>query len=111
MAKKNKNQMVASEELVSNAPLKDADLSSKNVSAKAKDSKEFKNKKDIYCYLNTNCNSYNRMLSRLRGKVLINHYQINKANFDIKISNMELIWDNSSKRGSNINEFFEVINW
>jgi len=46
MAKKNKNQMVASEELVSNAPLKDADLSSKNVSAKAKDSKEFKNKKD-----------------------------------------------------------------
>jgi len=72
---------------------------------------KFKNKKDIYCYLNTNCNSYNRMLSRLRGKVLINHYQINKANFDIKISNMELIWDNSSKRGSNINEFFEVINW
>ena len=47
MAKKNKNQMVASESLVSNAPLKDADLSSKSaVSAKAKDGKGQKNKKD-----------------------------------------------------------------
>ena len=47
MAKKNKNQMVASESLVSNAPLKDADLSSKGgASAKAKDAKGQKNKKD-----------------------------------------------------------------
>lgn len=47
MAKKNKNQMIASEELVSNAPLKDADLSSKNVlSQKVKDGKGQKNKKD-----------------------------------------------------------------
>ncbi len=34
MAKKNKNQMVASEELVSNAPLKNADLSAENTSTK-----------------------------------------------------------------------------
>lgn len=47
MAKKNKNQMVAQESLVSNAPLKDADLSSKNVSSKnVKDGKGQKNKKD-----------------------------------------------------------------
>ena len=47
MAKKNKNQMVASESLVSNAPLKDADLSSNNVSSKnVKDGKGQKNKKD-----------------------------------------------------------------
>ena len=47
MAKKNKNQMVASESLVSNAPLKDADLSSKSVpSQKTKGDKGQKNKKD-----------------------------------------------------------------
>lgn len=46
MAKKNKNQMVASEELVSNAPLKNADLSAENTSTKqAKPGKGPKNKK------------------------------------------------------------------
>ena len=47
MAKKNKNQRVASEELVSNAPLKNADLSSSNAVAKdVKGGKGQKNKKD-----------------------------------------------------------------
>ena len=47
MAKKNKNQNVASEKLISNAPLKDADLGSASAVAKnAKDGKGQKNKKD-----------------------------------------------------------------
>lgn len=47
MAKKNKNQRVASEELVSNAPLKNADFSSSNAVAKdVKGGKGQKNKKD-----------------------------------------------------------------
>ena len=46
MAKKNKNQAVASEELVSNAPLKDADLSSQNVNVKKDKNNKGKNKKE-----------------------------------------------------------------
>lgn len=51
------------------------------------------------------------MLSRLRDKIIINQYQINKRNFEITISNTKIVWDNENKRGSNINEFFEVIDW
>lgn len=43
--------------------------------------------------------------------MIINHYQIKKANFDIKITDTEVIWDNGNKRGSNINEFFDIIDW
>ena len=47
MSKKNKNQRIASEELVSNAPLKDANLSSSSVAAKdVKGGKGQKNKKE-----------------------------------------------------------------
>ena len=47
MSKKNKNKRIASEELVSNAPLKDADLSASNVVAKdVKGGKGQKNKKE-----------------------------------------------------------------
>lgn len=75
------------------------------------DIEKFKAKKDIYTYLNTKGNSFELMLSRLRGQIVINHYQINKTSFEIKISRTDIIWDNESKRGSNINEFFSVINW
>lgn len=73
--------------------------------------KKFKAKKDIYDYLNTKGNSFELMLSRLRGQIVINHYQINKTGFEIKISKTDIMWDNESKRGSNINEFFSVVNW
>ena len=56
-------------------------------------------------------NSYKSILTRLREKIIVNHYQINKQNFEIIISKMDVIWDNENRRGSNINEFFEVINW
>ena len=47
MAKNKKNKMVASEELVSNAPLKNAELSKDNVSAKdIKNKGQKNNKKD-----------------------------------------------------------------
>ena len=71
----------------------------------------FKAKKDVYDYLNTKGNSYKQMLARLREKIIVNHYQINKQNFEITISKMDVMWDNENRRGSNINEFFEVIDW
>ena len=36
---------------------------------------------------------------------------INKSNFDIRITKTDVIWDNENKRGSNIREMFEIIDW
>ena len=38
-------------------------------------------------------------------------YNINKSNFDIRITKTDVIWDNENKRGSNIREMFEIIDW
>ncbi|MDE5892506.1 MAG: RloB domain-containing protein [Acetatifactor sp.] len=75
------------------------------------DIEKFKAMRDVYSYLNTKDNSYKLMLSRLQKKIVINHYQINKSGFEIKISDTEVVWEHESVRGSNINEFFDVIEW
>jgi len=75
------------------------------------DVEKFKAMKDVYSYLNTKDNSYKRMLERLQKKIVINHYLINKSRFEIKISGMEIAWENGNEKGSNINELFEVISW
>lgn len=75
------------------------------------DIEKFKAMRDVYSYLNTKDNSYELMLSRLQKKIVINHYQINKSGFEIKISDTEVVWEHESARGSNINEFFDVIEW
>lgn len=71
----------------------------------------FKAMKGVYEYLNEKSNSYRRMLSRLQKKVVENHYRINKADFSILIDDTKIVWENENVRGSNINEFFEVIDW
>lgn len=71
----------------------------------------FKAKRDVYEYLNTKGNSFKQMLERLNTSIIVNHYQINRQNFEIIISETDVLWDNEDKRGSNINEFFEVIDW
>ena len=68
-------------------------------------------KKDVYEYLNTKGNSYNIMLDRLKEYIVKNSYNINKSNFDIRITKTDVIWDNENKRGSNIREMFEIIDW
>lgn len=62
-------------------------------------------------YLNAGDNSCHLMLSRLRKKIVINRYRVNKSNFEIKITGTEFVWENGNERGSNINEFFEIIDW
>lgn len=76
-----------------------------------KNIENFKAKKDIYDYLNIKDNSYLLMISRLKNEIIKNKYSINKTSFEIKILNTEVMWDNESKRGSNIKEFFDIINW
>ena len=75
------------------------------------DLNKFKTKEDIYEYLNSNNNSYSLMLERLKHKIVVNTYMVDKTNMDIQIIDTQVNWDNENQRGSNINEFFEVIDW
>lgn len=71
---------------------------------------EFKADEKVYNVLNTNGNSSDLMLSLLRKDncFVVNNYSIKKNLYEIKISTI-YDWENLGRRGSNINEFFEVI--
>lgn len=71
---------------------------------------EFKADEKIYNVLNKNGNSSDLMLSSLRkdNRFIINNYSIKKNIYEIKVST-NYDWGKLGKRGSNINEFFEVI--
>lgn len=72
---------------------------------------EFKADKKIYNVLNTNGNSYNLMLSLLKDEFcfVINSFSINKKQYEIKTSTV-YDWSKLGVKGSNIHEFFKVIN-
>lgn len=72
---------------------------------------EFKADEKVYNVLNTNGNSYNLMLSLLRKEncFIINSYSISKKQYEIKTSTI-YNWEKLGRKGSNINEFFEVVN-
>lgn len=71
---------------------------------------EFKADDKVYNVLNTNENSSDRMISLLRKKncFIVNKYSIKKSSYEIKIST-DYDWEKLGKKGSNINEFFEII--
>lgn len=71
----------------------------------------FKADPDIYRVLNTNENSYSLMLSSLKREncFIVNTYAINKKYYEISISTTSN-WEKLGNKGSNINEFFEIIN-
>ncbi len=46
-----------------------------------------------------------------RTQMIVNEYHINKTLFDIGISKTEVFMNNARLKGSNINEFFDVIDW
>lgn len=72
---------------------------------------EFKSDDKIYNVLNTKENSYTIMLSLLKKEncFVINNYAINKKQYEIKISTT-FDWQKLGRKGSNIGEFFEVLN-
>lgn len=72
---------------------------------------EFKADEKVYNVLNTSGNSYDLMLSLLKREncLVINDYSINRKQYEIKASTI-YDWGKLGRRGSNINEFFEVIN-
>lgn len=71
---------------------------------------EFKADEKVYNVLNTSGNSYILMLSLLRKEkcFVINNYSISKKQYEIKISTV-YDWEKLGRKGSNINEFFEVV--
>lgn len=71
---------------------------------------EFKADEKVYNVLNTNGNSYSLMLSSLRKDscFVINNYSINKKQYEIKTSTI-YDWEKLGRKGSNINEFFDVV--
>lgn len=71
---------------------------------------DFKADKKVYNVLNTNGNSYQFMLPLVKNKncFITNIFSINQKHYDIKVST-SFDWDKIGKKGSNINEFFEVI--
>ena len=71
---------------------------------------EFKADKKVYNILNTNGNSSDLMLSLLRKDncFIVNEYYIKKKLYEIKISTV-YDWEKLGMKGSNINEFFEII--
>lgn len=82
----------------------------KNLGYKSVD--EFKADKKVYNVLNTNGSSYALMLSLLKKDncFVINNYSISKKQYEIKASTI-YEWEKLGKKGSNINEFFEVVSW
>lgn len=72
---------------------------------------KFKSDKNVYTFLTSKDNSINNMLSKLNcNKYIKNKYSIKKKTMDIKIDETIINKNNTSQKGSNINEFFEILN-
>ena len=80
---------------------------------KFKDIASFKSNGEVYDFLNTGNKSYKKLLEVIRNqdKLVSNKYEIKKKTFDIVIKKTDYVQEALSKRNSNIEEFFDVIDW
>ena len=78
-----------------------------------KDLDSFKNDTEVYEYLNSGKKSFETLLGVIRSqeKLVKNRYDIKKKTFDISIRSTEYNPDMLSRKSSNIEEFFDVIDW
>lgn len=78
-----------------------------------KDLDSFKNEAEIYDFLNSGSKSFETMLDiiRTQEKLVKNRYEIKKKTFDISIRSTEYNPDVLGRKTSNIEEFFDVIDW
>lgn len=74
---------------------------------------QFKKHTQVYDFLNNGERSYKVLVERIRGKekFVKNIYSVKKKSFEISISKTDVIWDLADRRGSNMEEFFDVIDW
>lgn len=60
--------------------------------------------------LNSNENSYQNMIDKLSlNKIISNEYRITKSKMEITIANTSFEQENEVHRGSNIEEFFDLL--
>ncbi len=78
-----------------------------------KDLNAFKNDTEIYDFLNNGKKSFENLLEIIctQDKLVKNHYEIRKKTFDIIIRSTDFEEDMLDQRNSNIEEFFDVIDW
>lgn len=78
-----------------------------------KDLDAFKNDTEIYEFLNSGKKSFENLLGIIRrqDKLVKNQYEIKKKSFDISIKSTVYDQDMLDQRVSNIEEFFDVIDW
>lgn len=75
---------------------------------------QFKNHSQVYDVLNDGKRSYKVLLKRIysrKEKFVQNTYSIKKKSFEISINKTDVVWDFVDMRGSNIDEFFDIIEW
>lgn len=75
--------------------------------------RKFKSDKNVYTLLNNGSSSYSVMVNNLRGrkKIVRNEYEIIKKTFEINIRKTYFDMNMSTVKCSNIEEFFDVIDW
>lgn len=74
---------------------------------------QFKRNTGVYECLNNGDRSYQVLIQKIRGKdkFVKNTYSVKKKNFEIAISRTDVTWDLLDRKGSNMEEFFDVIDW
>ena len=76
-------------------------------------SEQFKKNPDVYECLNSGNRSYQVLLQKTKGKekLVKNTYSIKKKNFEIIINRTEIDLEMLGRKSSNMEEFFDVIDW
>ena len=74
---------------------------------------QFKKNLEVYECLNSGEHSYKVFIRKMQGKekFVQNTYSIKKKSFEVAISRTEVDWNLLNCRGSNMEEFFAVIDW
>lgn len=74
---------------------------------------QFKKNREVYECLNNGERSYRILIQRIQGKdkFVKNTYSVRKKDFEIFISRTDVVWELLDCKGSNMEEFFDVIDW
>lgn len=74
---------------------------------------QFKRNTEVYMCLNNGERSYQVLIQKIQGKdkFVKNTYSVKKKNFEIIISRTDVTWELLDCKGSNMEEFFDVIDW
>ena len=74
---------------------------------------QFKKNTEVYTCLNNGERSYQVLIQKIQNKdkFVKNTYSVKKKNFEIAIRRTDVTWELLDRKGSNMEEFFDVIDW